>query len=73
MNTKEYVEKKEKLFSLLMESDDELVRKFMDPESDKMLDEKIEVLTALQEGKTPAEIPNFYKVLDNYPSKEMWD
>ena len=40
---------------------DRLYDLFFDLDSDKMLDEKIEVLEAIQEGKTPAEIPNYYK------------
>lgn len=74
MTDQEYVEKKEKIFSLLMDVDDELVRKFFDQESHKMLDEKIEVLTALKEGKKPAEIPKYYDVLELHPKDgEMWD
>lgn len=52
--------------------------KFLDVESDKMLDEKIEVLTKLSSGVPPAEIPNYYDILELYPKKEdskhiMWD
>ena len=47
---------------------------YFDVESDKMLDEKIEVLTALKNGKTIAEIPNFYEVLELMPKDgEIWD
>lgn len=50
------------------------VDNFFDMESDEMLDEKIEVLTALKDGKTIAEIPNFYDILELYPKNgEMWD
>ena len=49
------------------------VDNFFDVESDKMLDEKIEVLTALKEGKTIAEIPKFYDVLELMPKNDMWD
>ena len=59
MSGKEYVEKKEKIFSLLMDVDDELVRKFFDQESAELLDEKIWVLTDLNEGKKPDEIPEW--------------
>ncbi len=67
-------EKKTKIFELLASVDDMLVDRFFDVESDKMLDEKIEVLTALADGKTPSEIPNFYNILELYPQDgEMWD
>lgn len=67
------IEKKIKIMRLLLEVDNYEVYKFFDDESDEMLDEKIEVLTALKEGKTIAEIPNFYDVLELYPKNEMWD
>lgn len=40
--------------------------KYFNLDSDELLDEKIEVLTQIKEGKTIAEIPNFYKVLGIY-------
>jgi hypothetical protein len=74
MSGKEYVEKKEKIFSLLMDVDDELVRKFFDQESAELLDEKIRVLTDLKEGKKPDEIPEYYSILELYPKEEQqWD
>ncbi len=42
-------------------------------DSDELLDEKIEVLTQIKEGKTIAEIPNFYKVLEDLPVDDLWD
>lgn len=42
-------------------------------DSDELLDEKIEVLTQIKEGKTIAEIPNFYRVLEDLPEDGMWD
>ena len=42
-------------------------------DSDELLDEKIEVLTQIKEGKTIAEIPNFYKVLEDLPADDLWD
>ena len=51
MSDQEYIEKREKIFSLLLEVSDGLVAKFFDPDSDKMLDEKIEVLTAIKEDR----------------------
>jgi aminopeptidase C len=42
--------------------------KYFNLDSEELLDEKIEVLTQLKEGKTIAEIPNFYKILE-----DLWD
>ena len=47
--------------------------KFFDVESDKLLDEKIEVLEAVKAGKTIAEIPNFYDIFELMPKEEIWD
>ena len=53
---------------------DRLYNLFFDLDSDEMLDEKIQVLTDLKNGKTPGEIPNYYKILELYPKNgEMWD
>lgn len=47
---------------------------FFDLEKETLLDEKINVLTALKEGKTISEIPNFYNVLEKYPNTNLcWD
>ena len=73
MTERELIEKKEKILNLLFEVDCYEVSQFFDVDSDKMLDEKIEVLTALKEGKTIAEIPKFYDVLELYPKDEIWD
>lgn len=74
MNGQEYVEKKEKIFSLLMDVDDELVRKFFDQESSELLDEKIKVLTDLKDGKKPEEITEYYSILELYPEEgQEWD
>lgn len=63
-----------KIFELLAKVDDKLVEQFFDVDSDKLLDEKIEVLTALANGKTPNEIPKYYDVLELYPEDEdIWD
>lgn len=73
MEHKQLIEKKEKIMKLLFEVDCYEL-KFFDLESDKLLDEKIEVLTALKEGKTIEDIPNFYKVLELMPEKgQIWD
>ena len=68
------IQKKEKILNLLFEVDCYEVSQFFDDESDKMLDEKIEVLTALKNGKSIEEIPKFYDVLELMPKNgEMWD
>lgn len=41
--------------------------------SEELLDEKIEVLTQLNKGKTIEEIPNFYEVLEKLPKEGVWD
>ena len=67
-------EKMLKIFELLARVDDLLIHKFFDIESDKMLDEKIEVLTALANGKKPSEIPKYYDILELYPKDgQIWD
>ena len=74
MSDQEYIEKREKIFSLLLEVSDGLVAKFFDPDSDKMLDEKIEVLTAIKEGRKPSDIPKYYDILELYPEEgAQWD
>ena len=73
MNKRELIEKKEKIIDLLFQVDNNEVGQFFDMDSDELLDEKIEVLTALADGKTIAEIPKFYDILELMPKNEMWD
>ncbi len=73
MTDAQLIEKKTKIIDLLFEVSNYELDQFFDLESDKLLDEKIEVLTALKEGKTISEIPKFYDVLELYPKNEMWD
>ena len=73
MTEREFIEKKSKIMDLLPMVDNYEVDQFFDVDSDKMLDDKIEVLTALKEGKHIADIPKFYDVLELYPKNEMWD
>ena len=73
MTERELITKKAMILELLFEVDCYEVSQFFDVDSDKMLDEKIEVLTALKQGKTIAEIPKFYDVLELMPKGEMWD
>ena len=66
--------KKAKIDDLRMEVDFVPFEQFFDRNSDKMLDEKIEVLTALKAGKQIPDIPNFYSILELYPDDEtFWD
>lgn len=69
------VEKQIKIMDLLLSVTGESyeVDNYFDTESEKMLDEKIEVLTALKEGKPIAEIPKFYDVLELMPKDGIWD
>ena len=73
MTEREVIEKRAQIMDLLFEVDCYEVSQFFDVDSDDMLDEKIEVLTALKEGSTIEEIPNFYDVLELYPKNDMWD
>lgn len=73
MNVAEIIKKKEKISDLLSKADCFEVDKFFDIESNEMLDDKIEVLTAISEGKTISEIPKFYDVLELMPKNGMWD
>ena len=67
-------EKMVKIFELLAKVNDRLVDQFFDIESENLLDEKIEVLTALANGKTPNEIPKYYDILELYPKDDkIWD
>ncbi len=66
--------RKEQIFDLLMSVDDDLIRRYFDPDSDELLDEKIEVLTSLlKEGKTISEIPKYYDILELIPKDQHWD
>lgn len=59
--------------SLLAEVHHPLLR-FLDLESEEMLDDKIQVLTDLKNGKTISEIPKFYDILELYPDEnELWE
>lgn len=72
MTEKELIMKKEKIRDLLADVyEPEL--KFLDLDSEEMLDEKIEVLEALKAGKTIKEIPGFYDILELMPKEGIWD
>lgn len=64
-------DKKIKIMQLLSEIYEPMLE-FFDVDSDKMLDEKIKVLTDLKNGKSISDIPNFYDILELYPN-DMWD
>lgn len=67
-------EKKIRILDLLFEIDDVVFKQFFDIDSEEMIDEKIEVLEKLASGVVPADIPNYYKVLELYPKEgEIWD
>lgn len=68
------MEKWLKVMDLLSQVKDPMVHAFFDTDSEELLDEKIEVLTALIEGKTPSEIPKYYDILELKPDDENhWD
>ena len=75
MTDRELIEKRVKVRELFFEVDfPPMLTQFFDLDSDRLLDEKIEVLTALKEGKQISEIPNFYDILELYPKDgEHWD
>lgn len=75
MTDTELIEKGVKVRKLFFEADfPPMLIQFFDLDSDKLLDEKIEVLTALKEGKQISDIPNFYDILELYPKDgEHWD
>lgn len=68
----EIMEKHVRIYTLLGEIPHEPLIKYLDADSDKLLDEKIRVLEALKAGKTVDEIPHFYDVLEDLP-KDRWD
>ena len=72
MADKEIMEKQVQIMDLLPYAIGISEMKYFNLDSDELLDEKIEVLTQIKEGKTIGEIPNFYKVLEDLPDN-MWD
>lgn len=67
--------KKLQIDRLMMESPfPPMLKQFFDWDSDNILDKKIKILTDLKNGKTIAEIPEFYSILELYPADEThWD
>lgn len=64
-------DKKIKIITLMSDIYEPMLE-FLDLDSDYMLDTKISVLTDLKNGKSIADIPNFYDILEKYPT-DMWD
>lgn len=69
---KEIMEKQVQIMDLLPYAIGIPEMKYFNLDSNELLDEKIEVLTQIKDGKTIGEIPNFYKVLEDLPDN-MWD
>lgn len=67
------IEKLERIFELLPQVQDPMVQQFFDTDSEKLLDEKIEVLEALVRGKAPADISAYYSILELMPENQHWD
>lgn len=73
MSEREKQEKLLKVAELLAYSFGVPEMKYFNVESEELLDEKIEVLTQIKEGKPIEEIPNFYKVLEDLPTESIYD
>lgn len=70
------IEKMMQIMELYVEVsvNDTLVSKFFDLDSEKMLDQKISVLTQLKNGVPPKDIPEYYSILELYPAEDaLWD
>lgn len=66
-------EKIVKITDLWWQIDDPVFKEFFDLDSEKMLDEKINVMEDLIAGKSPGEIKDYYRVLENYPdNRTRW-
>lgn len=64
---------KDRILDLMFDVQDDLVGRYFDIDSDKLLDVKIEVLTALKTGKNIQDIPRYYDILELLPADGMWD
>ena len=73
MSEKEKMEKFLKVAELFAYSFGIPEMKYFNLESEELLDEKIEVLTKIKEGKSIEDIPNFYEVLEDLPKEGIWD
>lgn len=61
-------EKMKELQVLFDKTQDYFIKMYMDPKSDYKLDEKLEVLKELLQGKKPFEIIHYDDVQDLYPA-----
>lgn len=74
MTEREIAQKQAELDSLFLECADPIIHRFFDCESLENLDGKIDVLRELNAGIKPADIPNYYGILEKYPKDgEAWD
>ena len=64
-------DKKGVIIDLLMQINDPILLEFFDIESDKMLDEKIEILQRCANGENIMEIGTH--ILEKMPKDERWD
>lgn len=64
-------DKKGKIIELLMQINDPILLEFFDIESDKMLDEKIEILERCVNGENIMEIG--VHILEKMPKEGIWD
>ena len=64
-------DKKGVIIDLLMQINDPILLEFFDIESDKMLDEKIEILQRCANGENIMEIG--IHILEKMPKDERWD
>lgn len=60
------------LMDEIMKCKDDFVHRFMKLEGGD-LDKKLAVVRALNDGKTPDDIPDYYDVLDMPEEDEIWD
>jgi hypothetical protein len=64
-------DKKGKIIDLLMQINDPILLEYFDIESDKMLDEKIEILQRCANGENIMEIG--VHILEKMPKNGIWD
>lgn len=55
------------MMDLWLQCTDMPLKQYFDTNSLKLIDEKIEVLTALRNGQSMLEIPGYYEILELYP------
>lgn len=71
---KRIIQKKMKIEDLRIKVYDDLIDRFFDWNSDKLLDEKIAVLSDLAAGKAAGEVAGYYDILELLPNDGThWD